>query len=157
MPAQQPDEQVNKEPKMSVDNQEELLELEQQRKMELLRKVRTLRERAILDRGQISGGKPDKDYIWVCTDERSQAEFQGLDYKVCTDPSVKSKYRQEDGTHRRGDLILYEVDKELREAYHFDSAFRSIEQLEASFKAVTFRQFAEGAGVPVRLKEQPAR
>lgn len=159
MTPQQPDEkpEVNREPKISVNNAEELMLAEQERRMELLRKVRTLRERATLDRGKISGGDLDKDYIWVCNDERSQAEFQGLDYRVCTNPKVESKYKQADNTHRRGDLILYEVDRELREAYHFDSAYRSIEQLEESFMATQFRQFAAGAGVPVHLKERASK
>lgn len=147
--------EIRKEAKASVDNSEQLAALELERKMELLRRVRTLRERATLDRGKIEGAQPGKDYVWVCIDPRRQAEFQGLDYQVCTDPRVTSKYKQEDGTHRRGDVILYEVSTELREAYALDAAYRSIEQLEESFKATTFRSFATGSGIPVTNAGSP--
>lgn len=124
---------------------------EQARKEELLKKVRVLRETMHVNRAKVTGGKPDKTYIWVGRDDNMRTYFEGLGYAVCRDTSVKTQWKREDGTHARGDLVLYEVDKELYEALKAESELRGLEQLQSSKSG--FQDFAAKSGVPVNLME----
>lgn len=107
-------------------------ELEMERKRALLAKVRGLREGALFNKGAVLQGDPSKEYCWVnCKDDR-RVSYEAMEWKVCKDPNVRTRWRQEDGTHRRADLILYEIDKELYEAYMAYNALRGIEAVEGS-------------------------
>lgn len=97
----------------------------------LLRQVRLRREHALTNRGRISNGKPNKDYVWVNINEHRQIEFRSQGYELCRDPDVKSDWQTQEGHHQRGDLVLYEIDKELREAMKIDQEIRAYESVEA--------------------------
>ncbi len=126
-------------------------EIELRRKRELLAKIKVIRERINNNRGMVTGD-PAKTYIWVNRDEHRRNYFEGLGYVMCrekdiTKPVVKSAWMREDGTHVRGDLILYEIDKDVAEALHMEEAMRALEAIEGP--PVEFANFAERHGVPV--------
>jgi hypothetical protein len=101
----------------------------------------------MINKGEVKDGNPNKVYIWVNQKEDRRTFFEGLGYQLCTDPNVKTRWRKEDGTHRRGDLILYEIDRELHEIMQLDSQIRAVEQMASSKDS--FLEFATGANVRV--------
>ncbi len=104
---------------------------ELRRKKELLQKVRTLREGARAQLGAVQGN-PNKVYCWVNTRDDRRVSYEALEWVVCKDPAVKTRWQQDDGTHKRADLILYEIDKELFDAYMAENQLRGIEAVEGS-------------------------
>lgn len=116
-------------------------------KLALLAKVKTLRENTNMRRGQITNPKPGKVYVWVNINENRQIEFQGMGYELCKDPDIKTRWRQSNGTHQRGDLILYQIDKDLHEAIKIDDELRSLDGIEAP-KAAFHQQIGRLGGVP---------
>lgn len=127
-------------------------EIELQRKIELLQKVRGIRDRAIMYRGLVQNMDPNKVYVWVNMHESRQTWFQSLGYVLCIDPTVTTQWKKEDGTHRRGDLILYECPRDLYEALKLDSQLRGIEALESSKEI--FKSFAEQSNIPLYSPEE---
>lgn len=120
---------------------------EKERRLALLKRVRTLRESILTNRGEVKGKKPNKDYVWVNTRADRRTYFEGLGYQVCRDPDIQTRWKKEDGTHQRGDLILYECDRELREAIRLDAEMRSLEAIEGPQQS--FEAFAERSAVPL--------
>jgi hypothetical protein len=107
-------------------------ELELDRKKALLAKVKVLREGAMFNKGAVLEGNPAKQYCWVnCKDDR-RVTYEAMGWEVVKDPAVKTRWRQEDGTHRRADLILYSIDKEMFEAMMAYNSLRGIEAVEGS-------------------------
>lgn len=127
-------------------------EVELERKVALLQRARVVRENARAMRGSIQGMKPDLVYIWVNIREERQIYFQNLGYELCKDPEVVSKWKRDDGAHRRGDLILYQVPKDLHEALKLDSEIRAIEDMENSKDG--FLAFAERLSIPTYHPEE---
>lgn len=111
-------------------------ELEMQRKVELLRKVKGLREGTLLNRSGLLKGDPAKEYCWVnnSPDRRITYESMGWEAVKITDPknpSVVTRVTpQPDGTIVRGDLILYHIDKDLFEAIQNYNVIRGLELTE---------------------------
>lgn len=124
-------------------------EIEMEKKLALLQKVRVNRE-ASRNMRKVTGGNPAKQYVWINIHEQRQQYFQGLGYVMCKDPSVQTSWKRADSTHQCGDLILYEIDKDLHEAYKLDSALRGVESMEGSQEE--FLAFAERNRVPVQKK-----
>ena len=120
-------------------------EIEQRRKMELLKRVRINRE--ALRQQRWVKGDPSKNYIWVNIDPVRQTYYQTLEYVLCKDPAVQTAWKQPDGTHRCGDLILYEISKELSEAYQMDASLQALEAQEGSQES--FLAFAAKSSIPV--------
>lgn len=108
-------------------------EEELRRKMDLLSRVRVNRERLVSDRGKVLNPKPGKHYVWVNSHVDRQTEYASLGYDLCRDPEIKTRAGQisEDGSHRRGDLVLYEIPTDLHEAMYLDNVIRGIELIEA--------------------------
>lgn len=149
MTPQKPRPQVPvKTPTQPADSETELRphEVEMARKRELLARVRVTRESMLRTFAEVQGKKPDRDYIWVNVNEHRRTTFEGMGYTVCKDPDIKSQWKREDGTHVRGDLILYHVPKELREAWHTEGQLRAIEDQEGA--PAVFEDYAARAGVP---------
>lgn len=122
-------------------------ELEQARKMALLAKVKTVRDAILVNRGAIRG--PDTmEYRWVNQKDERQLSFQSLGWKKVTaeDTEVETQYRQPDGTHVRGDLVLYQIDKEFAEALHLYDVLKGTEMIEGHKSA--FRTAANRVGAP---------
>ncbi len=117
-------------------------------KAELLKKVRILRSDA--SRGlEVKGSDPNKSYTWVNVHPSRRVFFEGQGFTVCRDPKVVTSWRREDGTHIRGDLILYECDKEWKEALTAFDDLSAIEAMEGSQE--TFLAFAEQNKVPAQI------
>ena len=121
--------------------------LERKRKEELLSKVRTRLDLGAVNKSKVTEGDPNMSYIWVNKNEDRQITFQGLGYSVCKDPKVMTSFKRPDGTHTRGDLILYEIPKEEREALENLAAVNAIEGLDSPKEM--FQNFAEANNVPV--------
>lgn len=119
-------------------------ELERQRKLDLLAKVRVSRDR-LRFRGAVEDIDPNKVYVWLSNDENTRTRFEGLGYVLCKSPTIKTAWRKEDNTHRRGDLILYEVDKDLYEAIKLDGELRALEGQAAE---ELFLNFADSNRIP---------
>lgn len=137
----------------TVTEQLEPHEKEMLRKQELLKKVRIVRERLAQNRGMVDGMNPSKAYVWVNISDNRQIEYQSTGYELCRDPNIKSKWKQADNTHKRGDAILYEIDKDLHEALDMDAQLRAVEGVEGAregFKAVAFQN-----GVPIYEPGKP--
>ena len=107
-------------------------EIERERKLDLLKKVRMLREGGLFNKGAIHAGDPSKEYCWVNIKDDRRVSYEAVGWVLCKDPNVKTNWRQEDGTHKRADLILYEIDKELFEAIQAYNNLRGIEAVEGS-------------------------
>ena len=118
--------------------------------VEKLAKVRVLREKMLMNRGEVKG-KPDKMYCWVNVHESRRQWYEGLGWELCKDPSVHTEFKKEDGTHVRGDLILYQIDKETYELLNLDSELRGIEGIQGSKDE--FLSFAESNRIPAKLQE----
>lgn len=110
-------------------------EIELDRKRALLARVKVLRESAIFNRGAILKGNPAKEYCWVNVKDDRRIYFEGLGWNLCKDPDVVTNWKQEDGTHKRADLILYEIDKELHEAMEAYNVLRGLEATEGAEEA----------------------
>lgn len=110
-------------------------EEELKRKKELLAKVRVLREKMASRAADFTGQNPAKTYIWVNIKEDRQTYFQAWGYILCTDPKVSSPYKQPDGSHKRADLVLYEMDREMYEAIQADNQIRGLEGIEGHKEA----------------------
>lgn len=130
---------------------DQLEQIEFKKKVDLLRKVRSTRER-LYTMGAVTNQDPSKVYVWVANDDETQVRFVSLGYEVCKDPNISTSWKKEDGSHRRGDLILYQIDKDIYDALRTDSAIRAIEVLESPEDQ--FLQFAEKSGVPAHKLEK---
>lgn len=110
-------------------------------KMEALRrKVSTLRTEALFNRRALASPKPDKSYVWVNIKEERQIFFQAMGWQICKDPDVGSRFWNE--THKAhvcADVILYEMDRDLAEAFEADAVVRGYDNAgrntEANFNA----------------------
>jgi hypothetical protein len=147
----------------------EIHEEELRRKVELLREVREVRGQILLNpAGELRNTDPSRVYVWVNASPQRQVIFKSLRYrptvttvvkKVAKDKDgnatrrwdekvgVDSDWLCEDGFHRRGDLILYDVDKDWHDAIKKDDQIRALELTEGAEKE--FEAFAERLGVPV--------
>lgn len=114
-----------------------------EKKRRLLAKVRMLRD-AQLTAGAVNG-KPHKVYCWVNIREERQLFFQSLGWELCKDPEVKTSWRQPDGTHKRADVILYHIDRDLYEAFEADKELRGMEALEGAEKSFETNAARNGA------------
>jgi len=106
--------------------------LEKERKLALLQKVKSLREGMLFNKGAVREGDPAKEYCWVNVRDDRRVSYEAMGWVLCKDPKVKTQWRQDDGTHKRADLILYEIDKELFEAMQAYNNLRGIEAVEGS-------------------------
>ena len=102
------------------------LEIERQRRDALIARVRNTRTSLTMNLAKIEGGDSKKDYVWVNKHDDRRAYFEGMQYVICTNPNINTRWRQKDGTIRRGDMILYEVDKDWRQAIRDESAIRAL-------------------------------
>lgn len=112
-------------------------EIERQRKIELLKKVKSIREGIMLNRGAVMKGDLSKDYMWVNVRDDRRIFFEQLGFElVKVDPKAPTVVTQwkpkEDGTIVRGDLILYQIDKEMLEAIQIYNESRGLELTENS-------------------------
>jgi hypothetical protein len=107
-------------------------EIELDRKKALLAKVKTLRESALFQKGALLEGNPSKEYCWVNSKDDRRVTYEAMGWAVCKDPLVKTRWKQEDGTHRRADLILYEIDRELAEAIQAYNQLKGMEAVEGA-------------------------
>lgn len=113
-------------------------ELELERKKALLAKVKHLRDSATFMQGALIESNPSKEYCWVNAREDRRISYEAMGWVVCVDPLVKTRWKQTDGTHKRADLILYEIDKEMAEAiqaYNVTKGMNPIEDSESLFEA----------------------
>lgn len=122
-------------------------EIEMKRKAVLLAKVRVQRASLLDSLTQIDGMDPAKHYAWVNRSEARVNTFAGMGYVICTDPKVKTRWRNDEGKHIRGDMILMEIARDYKEAWNYDAELRAVEDLEHSRDS--FKAFGERNGVPV--------
>lgn len=123
-------------PPVPLEKPPHITELE--RKKTLLAKVKTLRDNATFMQGAIIEGNPGKEYCWVNTREDRRVSYEAMGWVLCKDPLVKTRWQQADGTHKRADLILYEIDKEMAEAiqaYNTIKGMNPVEDSENLFEA----------------------
>jgi hypothetical protein len=109
-------------------------EIEAERRLELLRKVKIIRE-GFMRRGELLKGDPAKEYCWVNVREERQIFYRQLGWApVKVNPNaphvVSSWPPNAEGNIVRGDVILYEIDKELAEAHQIYSVARGLELTE---------------------------
>lgn len=107
-------------------------EIEMDRKRALLQKVKSLRQGTLMQMGALQQGNSNKEYCWVNVRDDRRVSFEATGWNLCKDPAVVTRWKQEDGTHRRADLILYEIDRDLYEATMAYNQLRGIESVEGS-------------------------
>lgn len=101
------------------------------RKQELLAKVRAGYHKTDRSKfGAVLEGDPKMHYAWINNRADVRVNFEGVGYEICRDPKVVTRFKREDGTHVRGDLILMQVDKEVYEMLQWQDDYASIEKLE---------------------------
>lgn len=98
-------------------------------RIQLLReRVRVLRDGALFDRGAIKRPDPNKQYCWVNAREERQTFYQALGWEVVTDPSIGTLYwKKDENRHRRADLVLYQIDREIFLAYEAEKILRNLD------------------------------
>lgn len=117
-----------------------------------LKHVRVLREKLLMNRGEVRGADPNKAYCWVNVHKARRTFFEGLGWIVCKDEKVQTNWkRKEDGTHVRGDLILYEISKEDKEVIDLEAELSAVEAIQGSKNQ--FLDFAATNRVPAQLQE----
>lgn len=120
---------------------------EQERKRALLARVKANRDGIYLNRGKVTGD-PTKEYVWVNVHADRQLWYQTQGFAVCKDPTLTTSIPQrDDGTYTRGDLVLYEIDKEYFSALHEYDVARGIEYVEGGIEN-EFSAAAMREGVP---------
>lgn len=122
-------------------------EIELDRKRDLLKRVRLARGRVTSGEIEVTGKKPHMHYSWVNVHPDRVMHFETLGYEVCRDPDVVSRFKQEDNSHRRFDLVLMQCTKEWYEALESEAEIRAIEGIESPKQE--FRGFAEQNNVSV--------
>ena len=122
-------------------------EIEIERKRALLAKIRSTRTSLLSSLAQVEGRNPSKHYAWVNSHQSRITAYQGMGYEICRDPLISTQWKKEDGTHVRGDAILMETSKEMKEMWDYDTELRAIEDLENA--QGSFKAFAEREGVPI--------
>lgn len=132
---------------MSADN------AEKEKKARLLQRVQELRSNPRrLNDAEVTGD-PEKVYCWVYNHPQMIAEYERLGYTVVSNSNgktVQSRWRANDGTHKRGDTILMQTGKEDAEALEIFAAMSAVEQV--SNAKAQFMDFANGAGIPLFQK-----
>ncbi len=129
---------------LSADDAEKL------KRARLLAKVQVLRETPRTINDVKVDGSPEHQYCWVYDHPQMIAEYERLGYDVVRSANgkeVKSKWRRQDGTHKRGDTILMFIGKEDAEALEIFSAMSAIEQVSSAKSQ--FMNFAEGSQIPI--------
>lgn len=109
--------------------------LAMEHKKGLLEKVKLLRERNMNRGADLTNCNPAKVYMWVNIKEDRQHFFQAWGYTLVRGDTPTSPYKQPDGTHKRADVILYEIDREMYEAIQADNQLRGIEGIEGHKQA----------------------
>ena len=125
-------------------------EIELERKKALLKKVKTLRESAVINRGGLIVSDPTKQYCWVNIRDDRRVVYESMEWTPCNSlkgSKVQTRWQQPDGTHKRADLVLYEIDIELYEAQSMYNQLRGIEGIEGSEKM--FMAAMDRENVPV--------
>ena len=117
------------------------------RKRALLEKIRATADAVMLNRGAVEH-PPNIAVCWVNVNNERQLWYQGMDWRKvnAADTDIHTQYQQPDGTHVRGDLILYCRDAEYDEVYHLSRVLKGIEQIEGHKQA--FEIEAQKSGVP---------
>lgn len=133
-------------------------DLETQRKIELLKRVKQMRGNVHeAMSGNIIEGSPAKFYCWVYNHPDRVATYEGMNYEVVKKAhKVKTKWEKEDGTHRHGDRILMQCDKEWAEALEASNAAEALEadrRNPAGF-TVELQQWAARNRVPIGISGQ---
>lgn len=125
--AKQPQQSEPAEPRAQVKTQS-AVDIEA-RKVALLAKVRLMHDKNLRG-GELTGQNPAKTYMWVNSRDDRQAFFKAWGWELCVDPAVQSSFRTKDLTHRRADVVLYEIDKDLYEAQEAFKQLRGLEGIE---------------------------
>ncbi len=123
---------------------------EQIARMELLKKVQVMRDKIANRNDSEVTGDPNMSYAWVFDDPREISRYEGMGYTVVnatTGKAAKTRWQTSGGTHKRGDSILMQISKDLREAWEYDSAARAVEQISGAKEQ--FTQFAAEERIPV--------
>lgn len=128
-------------------------EEEIKRRKELLAKVRTVRDGSLINRGLVVGD-PLKQYVWVNVNTNRQMFFQNLGFQICRDETIQTSplFKQSDGTYIRGDLILYEISKEVFDAMNDVAVIDGIQAIHGNQE--TFIGSAQGAGIPAFIPKR---
>jgi hypothetical protein len=110
------------------------LTLSREERIAILReRVKVLRDGATFDRGRVSKPDPDIQYMWVNAREERQIYFQALGWEICRDSGVGTKYwKPDENQHRRADLILYMMPKEL---FYAHEAYKMLRGLDLTGEA----------------------
>lgn len=131
--------------------QEPPKETPQERMLRLLAKVKVVRERMLFQMGEVRNGTPGFTYIWVTNDNQLRVRFHTMGYEQVTkgtDPDVVTDWKREDGTHLRGDVLLYRIPTDYHDAIKLEAQIRSKEALETTKD--TFLGFAAREHIPAR-------
>ena len=126
---------------------------EKQKKARLLARVQVLRETPRQIKDAEVTGDPEKTFCWVYNHPQMISEYERLGYSVVSNSNgkgVQSRWKANDGTHKRGDTILMQVSKEEAEALEVFAAMSAIEQVSSA--KTQFLDFANGAGIPLFQK-----
>ena len=78
------------------------------------------------------------------------SEYERLGYEVvraASGKNVESKWKRQDGTHKRGDTILMQIDREEAEVLETLAAMNAIDQVSSAKSQ--FSEFANNSGIPM--------
>lgn len=103
--------------------------LSEAEKVKILReRVKVLRDGAMFDQGRIKTPNPAKQYCWVNIREERQTFYQALGWEVVRDPDIGTLFwKKDENRHRRADLVLYQIDRELFYAFEAEKILRNLD------------------------------
>jgi hypothetical protein len=96
-------------------------------------------------------GEKGTRYSWINRDKSRVAEMQALGYKLVTseDKNVESNWKQKDGSHTRGDVVLMKIPEMYAQALDYFDQERATSGLEDT--KTNFREFADTNNAPVHV------
>ncbi len=128
---------------------EDPVQVELQRKRDLLKRVSVLREGNLNLTNILRGTDPAYNYVWVFNHPDRIAHFEGMSAELVKgQDSTESRFKKDNGTHVRGDTILMRMHKDLAEAYNAERELRADEAVSGHKREML--DWAEQNGVPVK-------
>lgn len=131
--------------------------IQKEREIEMLAKVRQTYQNYLSNAGEVRAapGKlldPDVTFAWVNTHPSRIVFYKTFSYKIVNsnpgqpDEDVETNWKQEDGTHVWGDVILMKIPRELKEAQDLHFHYKALDELQSESE---FEQYAAKHGVVV--------
>lgn len=120
----------------------------------LKERVKTIRDGTLLMRSAVLNPEPGKRYLWVGVHQDRRTFFEAIGWTVVRNPDkTRRSYDPALQEHRRGDVVLYQIDEEEADAIEKYNIVRGLEaagqDVETGFAAAVERHGVKAFRPPV--------